>query len=217
MIADTAARSQLLQSRLRGLQFLSLDTPRPTSAGVAEALSTLLPDGMPFSRSGATGSFVEILSAQEGAGAYALALALARPSLARREAWAVVDSEGAFYPPAAAAMGFKLSKLVLLRPRPDDDAWAFTQLLRAADISVCFWATTRMDSMVFRRLQLAAERGGGLGFVLRPAAAERRPCWAPLRFMTSWSPGAEPRQLRVRVLHASGRCVDPTREIEVLP
>jgi hypothetical protein len=207
-------RSQLLQVRLPGLTFLSLETPRVAFATSVETLNTLLPEGGLV-----TGSFVEILSTQEGAGAYSLALTLAQRTAARREAWAVVDPEETFYPPAAAAMGYDLNRLILLRPQPNEDAWAFTQLLRSADISVCFWMTSRMDNMVFRRLQLAAECGDGLGFVMRPMAAERKPSWSSLRLMASrrsTSGGAESRRrLCVRVLHTAGRFVDSTREVEV--
>lgn len=213
MIVDTASRSQQLQSRLPGLAFLSLEQPRSALTSSASARNNLLTEG-----GIATGAFVEVLSAAEGAAACSLALTLARPFLARREAWAVVDPEGTFYPPAAAAMGFDLKRLILLRPRSDEDAWAFTQVLRASDISVCFWMTRRMDSMVFRRLQLAAERGDGLGFVMRPAVAERRPCWARLRLMASWhavSGGDDCPHLHARVLHAAGQFVDSAQEIEV--
>ena len=209
-MTDTLTRSQLLQTRLTGVAFLSLEKPRTAVPTPVQTLNNLLPEGGLV-----TGSFVEILSAQEGAGAFSLALTLARPTLGRREAWAVVDSENTFYPPAAAALGYDLSRLVLIRPRGDEDAWAFTQLLRSADISVCFWMTARMDSMVFRRLQLAAEKTEGLGFVMRPAAAERKPCWASARLMASWDDASGGRRLRARVLHAAGRFVDSAQEIAV--
>lgn len=219
MIADTFARSQQLQSRLPGLTFLSLEKPCETVATEIESLNNLLPKG-----GIASGSFVEILSAQEGSGAYALALTLARKcagEMAASQSWAVVDPEGTFYPPAASAMGYDLKRLILLRPKAggagDDDVWAFTQLLRSADIAVCFWMTSRMDSMVFRRLQLAAERGGGLGFVIRPAAAERKPCWASLRLMARPLTGLHGSGVRVRVLHAAQAFVDSEREVEVVP
>jgi hypothetical protein len=212
MVIDTLARSKLLQARLHGLAFLSLDQPRATLATPDKTLNKLLPAG-----GLAAGSFVEVLSSQEGAGAYTLALLLARRALARREAWAVVDVEGTFYPPATAALGYDLKRLILLRPRAGEDAWAVTQLLCASDISVCFWRTSRMDNMVFRRLQLAAERGDGLGFVMRPAAAERKPCWAGLRLMASWRSNRGRPQLCARVLHAAGRFVDSAQEVEVEP
>ena len=226
MAVNSLTRSNLLQTRLRGLSFLSLEKSREAVVTPVETLNNLLPEG-----GLRAGSFVEILSqeaggagsrdgAGSGSGAYSLALTLARQALPRREAWAVVDSEGTFYPPAAAAMGYDLKRLILLRPRSDEDAWAFTQLLRSADISVSFWMTSRMDNMVFRRLQLAAERGDGLGFVMRPAAAERKPSWASLRLMASWRSASGQRRLCACVLHAAGRFVPPNgkggaREVEI--
>ena len=214
MNVDTLSRSQLLQARLRGLSFMSPHTPRTSVPTDIETLNDLLPEvGI------VSGSFVEILSADDGAGAYSLALTMARSALPRREAWAVVDSGGTFHPPAAAAMGYDLKQLILLRPRADDDAWTFTQLLRSSDISVCFWMTRRMDSMVFRRLQLAAERGEGLGFVMRPHPAEHKPCWASLRLKASWrsmqGSAEERRSVGVRVLRATGHLINSSQEIEV--
>jgi hypothetical protein len=84
MASDTIARSQHLQSRLSGLTFLGVDQPRETVATGVEALNTLLCDG-----GIAVGSLVEILSAQEGSGAYSLALSLAWPALMRRD----IDAE----------------------------------------------------------------------------------------------------------------------------
>jgi hypothetical protein len=72
-----------------------------------------------------------------------------------------------------------------------------------------------MDNMLFRRLQLAAERGGGLGFVLRPPSAARKPCWAGLRLHAAWVPAAPRPRLSVRILHASGNFADTECRVEL--
>src|SRR6185437_15597607 len=41
----------------------------------------------------------------------------------------------------------------------------------------------RLDDPAFRRLQLAAEAGGGRGFLLRPFRASREPSWASVRLL----------------------------------
>src|SRR5439155_24534982 len=90
-------------------------------------------------------------------------------------------------------------------------AWAFNQLLRCPDIGASFLSAhslgRSLDNMAYRRLQLAAERGQGLGFVLRPTQAARRPCWAALRLQIESAQRTETnlrRSVRLKVLHARG-------------
>ena len=199
-----------LRAGICGLSHALLEKPRTTIQTSFQSLDAILPGGgLPLE------SFVEILSEGDGSNALSFALRIARRALAQRANWAVVDTEAIFYPPAAHAFGFDEKRLILLRPRADDDAWAFTQLLQSIDVGVCFWVTRRMDNIVFRRLQLAAERGGGLGFVLRPLSAMRKPCWAGLRLKTVYLPNASNPRLRVHVLHASGRLTDSDRTAEI--
>ena len=105
----------------------------------------------------------------------------------------MIDSEKTFYPPAAAALGIDLKRLILVRPgkkiacpkieRPTksllreeagtETLWALEQTLQSRGVAVTFCRLERINAQVFRRLQLAAERGGGLGFLHpRPCRAE---------------------------------------------
>lgn len=160
----------------------------------------------------ALGSFVEILQDSHGIGSYALALSLARAAKDCKPAWAVLDTEATFNPPVAEAYGWDVQKLVLVRASPEDGGWCFAQLLRSKDISASFWSSSNMDSMVFRRLQLAAERGGGMGFVIRPMTALRKPCWGSLR-IHAISRGSN--KVCLRLLHARGQPNPSADEIEV--
>jgi protein ImuA len=158
------------------------------------------------------GSFVEILTDTPGSGAFARALAWAQPLAEVRPLWAVLDTGATFYPPVAQALGWPVKRLVLIRTAPQDGGWAFAQLLLTRDLGACFWASESMDNMVFRRLQLAAERGGGLGVVLRPAAALRKPCWGSLRLRVE---ACGPQSVRVQLLHARGQSNVPRDVLEV--
>ncbi len=158
------------------------------------------------------GSFVELLHDSAGIGAYSLALRWARQAAEEKSAWAVMDTEATFNPVVANAYGWNLQKLILVQATHQEAAWCFAQLLRSKDIGACFWASNSMDNMVFRRLQLAAERGGGLGFVIRPMAALRKPCWGSLRIqVTAWGSN----KVRLRILHARGQPEVSSNEIEV--
>jgi hypothetical protein len=60
-----------------------------------------------------------------------------------------------------------------------------------------------------RRLQLAAEASGGVGFLVRPAAVRAEPCWSEVRLLVEPRRGAagrpwQGRRLAVEVLKTRG-------------
>ena len=147
----------------------------------------------------APGALIEWLSMQPGGGASTLALLAARqacnaaytsslegtqPARAGdRSGWlAVIDPSGGFYPPAAAAWGVDLDRLIWVRPQSlRDFHWAVDQCLRSPGIaSVLAWVD-RVDPHTFRRWQLAAEQSGVLGCLIRPEKAVSESSWADLR------------------------------------
>ncbi len=127
------------------------------------------------------GMLIEWLSGIEGAAA-TLGLLSAREACREGGMLVVVDRAQTFYPPAAAAWGIDLERLIVVRPRnARDELWALVQALRSP-VVVALWANIeRLDSKAFRRLQLAAEAGRTLGVLLRPASARGQPTWADAR------------------------------------
>jgi len=80
------------------------------------------------------------------------------------------DPRRRLYPPALAAHGIPLERLFLLRPRNRaEQTWAVAECLRckgvAAVVASVDYPLSRVEA---RRLQLSAERGGGVGLLLRP-------------------------------------------------
>ena len=89
-------------------------------------------------------------------------------------------------------------------PLAQDEAWALDQLLRQPGIAAVLAWIPSGDDRAFRRLQLAAEAGGGLGLLVRPAAARRTPCWASVRLAVQPLATARPdgnRRLCLKILH----------------
>src|SRR5205807_4964577 len=73
------------------------------------------------------------------------------------------------YPPARASHGIPLNRLFLLRARPEDQTWAVAECLRGKGVGAVVASIPSLSRLEARRLQLAAETGGGVGVLLRPA------------------------------------------------
>jgi hypothetical protein len=66
----------------------------------------------------------------------------------------------------------------------------------------------RLPNQTYRRLQLAAESGGAMGFLLRPAAFRSGPSWADIRFQVESLPAKQidaGRLLTIELVHCRGR------------
>jgi protein ImuA len=184
---------------------------KAVSTGI-EALDRLLPDA-----GFREGTLVEWL-AESGSGDQ-LALLAAAPALGTDRVLIVIDGEKTFYPPAAAALGIDLRRLILVRPGkaagslPRENSgkttasraeapctsalgtetlWALEQTLQSRGVAVTFCRLERLNARVFRRLQLAAERGGGLGFLIRAPSARNEPSWSDVRLWVEPAPAAAP-------------------------
>ncbi len=79
------------------------------------------------------------------------------------------DPYGLFYPPAAAALGVALGQVYVIRPGREQALWATAECLRCPGVgAVVASLPERLSQVDARRLQLAAEKGGGVGLMLRP-------------------------------------------------
>jgi hypothetical protein len=170
---------------------------RVLSTGLAE-LDALLPDG-----GFAPGSMIELLGADVGAGCLSLTLWLARAAAmpdsassylfhgdapvplhadASARAHAAVhrpvillDVSSDFYPPAGVHMGLHPDRLVVVQPAHVRDAlWAAEQSLRCPAVGAVVAPLEGLTDGQARRLQLAAEQGGGLALVLKRSRSAGR-------------------------------------------
>ena len=130
-----------------------------------EAVDSLAPFG-----SFVTGAVHEILS-QSNTPAVLLPILLAKAAAqSGRVIWC--DFERTFYPPGVARLGLSLDRTVVLQPtQVRDEFWAVTESLRCKGVAACIAPVNLLSRVQARRLQLAAERGGGIGILLRPASA----------------------------------------------
>jgi cell division inhibitor SulA/protein ImuA len=146
-----------------------------------EALDAVLPgQGWSF------GYLTEILSDRHGSGELALIMP-ALTALSDRGVWLTwIAPPSLPNPPALAAAGLDLSRLLLIQPRCKSDVlWAAEQALRQARQSpVLIWMDA-CSGKALRRLQLAAAAGESLGVIVRPMRYAQTPSPAALRLTVS--------------------------------
>ena len=130
----------------------------------------------------------------------ALAVVLAREALRPAGMLAVIDPARRFYPPALASMGVDLSRLVVVQPTEPD--WIVIQALSCPAIDAVLCWPDRLQEKMFRRWQLAAERGGSIGILVRPTAAQGNSSWADIQL------GLTPLALSRWRLEAAGRSLE---------
>jgi len=199
---------EALQERIHRIE----GSRRQSAVGIAtgfDALDQLLA-GPGLKR----GTLTEWLGEGEGSGAASLALRVAAHILRREGAFVVIDLEGEFYPVAAAQAGIPLERTVIVRPdSPMAALWSWEQSLCCPGVAVTFGWIDSLDDRLFRRLQLAAETGGGLGFLLRRPDCRSGPSWAAARIMfpkrdadrETRNESTDPRERHLQLMLARGR------------
>ena len=188
MRVESPALSQLLENPRvwRGRQH------QPAAAGLATGYAALdrhLPGGGWPQR-----ALTEILTDQYGIGE----LKLLMPALARlsRQDPQAVDAEPGWiawvappfqpYPPALDGWGLDVSRLLIVRPRCDDETlWSAEQALVSGTCAAVLLWPGKLDDQGSRRLQLAAEQGESWAIAFRPLAARAQPSAAALRIRLS--------------------------------
>lgn len=212
------ARDQLLQALREQINRLEGARRPGGNRGVVssgcEPLDRLLPD-----KGFRGGTLVEWLTVGDGSGRETLAFGTAREACREGGAVVVLDHTGEFYPPAAVRLGIPLEQMIVVRARSRaDNTWALDQALRCPAVAAVVAWPAKLDGHTFRRLQLAAEEGGGLGLLVRPEAARREPSWAEVRLWIEPLPTAAPetpRRLKIQVLRSPHRRSGGSVEVEI--
>ena len=205
-VTITKSRSETIQElgqRISGIERSrqrSRDEKQVVSTGIA-ALDELLPAG-----GFRPGTLVEWLAEDEGCGAGTLALMAVAETTRAGGAFVVIDNDGEFHPVTAAELGIDPADTIIVRPENKNDAiWSLEQSLRCQGVAAAMGWVGRLDSHVFRRLQLAVETGGGIGFLMRPAGIRREASWADVRLLVQPS-GSEKAQLAVGCVEVAKPC-----------
>jgi hypothetical protein len=119
------------------------------------------------------------------------------------------DPDHKLYPPALAAQGISLDRLFLLQPKtPAEQTWAVAECLKCKGVAAVvaeMKPSQRLSRLEARRLQLSAERGGGVGLLLRPAGKISAEHAAATRWLVTPAPGERTIQRwEVQLVHGHG-------------
>jgi protein ImuA len=208
-------RQQLSKFEATASSCFSSDAEGGVSTGV-QALDRLLPG-----RGLVGGTLLEWVSVREGSGAASLSLALASRLQRQGGIVVVVDERREFCPPAAAALGMVLERTLVVQPRHKREVlWTWEQALRSPAVAGVVGGFETIHDRIFRRLQLAAEAGGGVGFLLRPISCRGEPSWAAARLLVEPLPSGKRlspigRRLRIELLHGRGGTAHKSIELEL--
>lgn len=186
--------------------------PESFTTGLA-ALDGLLPDG-----GFGCGTVHEILSASSGRPPLFLAVILARAAIGAAGGAVVwLDPLGEVYPPTFATFGIPLDRSFMLRvPKISDQVWAVVECCRSEGVGAVVAELPRLSKVEARRLQLAAERGGGVGLLLRPFASNVTHYAAATRWGVRPIRGSPAvRRWEVELVHGHGGRIGESVIIEV--
>jgi protein ImuA len=116
----------------------------------------------------------EGLEIETAAAAGAFAALLAKP-LTTKGAVVWVMRRDDLHAPGLAGLGFPVERLILVKAKDETEAlWALEDALGSSGVAAAVGEIEAVDLTAGRRLQLACERGGATGFVVR-----RRPFGGP--------------------------------------
>jgi hypothetical protein len=183
--------SAILQDLAERIRAIESSRRSPTRTLQTSLLAPLLAGGdLP------AGSLVELLPAADGAGAWTLALLLARDACAFRRALVIIDAQGWFYPPAASKLGIDLEHTIIVRPaRRSEIRIALDQSLRCLAVGAVLAVCDQLRGVESQRVKWAAEAGDGLGLLVhlpsppikggRKGTDVRGPSFADLRLVVA--------------------------------
>lgn len=162
------------------------------------------------------GSLIEWVGSGPASGAGTLSLLLAQ-QLPRSGPRIVIDPDREVYPIPLLAAGSEPAAWIFARAQDHSEGlWAFEQSLRCPGVALVWARIDPVSSLAFRRLQIAVESSGGLGFLVRPKAALKQPSWAEARFLISPRPSvSESPRFQIEVAYSRGLVKQSHLDVEI--
>ncbi|MCA9073183.1 MAG: hypothetical protein KDA84_29875 [Planctomycetaceae bacterium] len=163
------------------------------------------------------GTLMEWIGESPASGAGTLSLCLARGIPTTQRPAVVIDPEGEVYPMPLWVMGGDPSAWIFLRGRRAlDSLWSLEQALRCEAVSLVWSVVPHLTPVAFRRLQLAVESSGTIGFLVRPPTALGQPSWADVRLAVRPRPTKnESPRFRIRANSRRGQIRELCWDVEL--
>ncbi len=180
----------LADARVWKLKDASAAPARPVWSTGRSSLDARLPGG-----GWPTASLIEVLLEDTGLGEIQLFVpALVACQASMGSPWLIwIAPPYEPYAPALAQQGIELNRLLVVRPPSATEAlWAAEQALSSGVCAAVLLWLAGTDDRWLRRLKLAAEAGGALGVLFRPARHRYESSPAALRLMVSKSESDAP-------------------------
>jgi protein ImuA len=198
-----SAHNHQLQKRI-----LCEERERGFLTGVAE-LDQLLP------ASGLQRGAVHEVLHDTGDAALFFAMLIARAASNEKGAVVCADPHGELYPPAINPL-LSLSRLFMLHVRdPRNELWAICECLRCKGVAATIATPKPLTRIEARRLQLAAEHGGGIGVLIRETKTSTHYA-AATRWLVKPIRGDESVQRwNIKLIHGHGGQVGKSVVLEV--
>lgn len=171
-----------LRARVRAIEGGGVDFGRAV-ASLGPPLDAALPwGGLPYRALHEIGG----LAATSAVAGFASRFLARRGALVWSRNARIAAELGELYGPGLARFGLGPERLIVVRCADEGEVlWSFQEALRCRGVACAVAEIGRLDLLASRRLQLAAEAGGGAGLVLRP-----EPDAQPNAALTRWR--AEP-------------------------
>ncbi|MEC9092350.1 MAG: hypothetical protein VX438_06565, partial [Planctomycetota bacterium] len=182
------------------------------------------------------GTIVEWV-ADRGSGAGFLSLLAARNAAREGGGLVIVDSQGEFYPPAARALGLKMSHLIIVRSSEQgpcqslsphssepldagDFCWAIDQSLRSPAVAAVWgelpaFDSTHAERTWLRRFQISAETSGCIGFFTRTEKPVHS-SWAEVQWkLRPQASSAAGRRIKATLVRCQGGMTGQSVNLEI--
>ena len=128
------------------------------------------------------GTLIEWYETDKGSGALTIALQIARSVCGTEGTLIMIDPDRELYPLAMSLLGIDLARTIFIHPEtPLQTLWALEQSLRCPGATVTICRLSDLNSQTFRRLQLAAEKGGTIAMILRSDRFKKSTSWSETR------------------------------------
>jgi hypothetical protein len=194
-------------------RLLQHTTKRRDHASFATGLPAI--DQLLSSQRFTIGAIHEVLVESARFSPLAFLILLARSASIKTKSIAWLDPRNEIYPPGLLAAELPIDRLLLLRPSPADLIRVMAECCRCKGIGATVATIARMNQVEARRLQLAVERGGGIGLLVRTQQSAIHYA-AATRWLVSPQRGdKQNRRWKVQLIHGHGGHIGQSAILEV--